>query len=335
MNRRFKLLILVLLIAVICLSIGIASLRMSEGSEGQTESEAAPAAGSAAILLYQEKENGRWGAKTANGRELIAPTWAFLRPMSDEVLIARRDAGKADRIGLIRTNGEVLVPFLYQSIDPADKQDTNVWIAAMQENGRTGYHLYKADGTRWMNETWDNVSYQDGILDAAKGKNRYQCRLTRAGIEWLERYEEYPVGLHKLVMKLNSAELSRMPDVQTLSGLGESAAFYLRYLFALGTEPDSTMTDTENPAALRCGSRYKGCRLQKARISRVRQLKTDGLPAYLVQIQVTYFRPETAEGSMQIQTAMTLTIRRNAEGAYIYNSFSDSQMTAAGGTLLN
>ena len=333
MNRRFKLLILVLLVAVICPSIGIVSLRMSDGSEGQTESEAVPAASSAAILLYQE--NGRWGAKTANGRELIAPTWAFLRPMSDDVLIARRDAGKADRIGLIRTNGEVLVPFLYQSVNPADNQDTNVWVAAMQENGKTGYHLYRADGTRWMNETWDSVSYQEGILDAVKGNNRYQCRLTRAGIEWLARYEEYPVGLHKLVMDLDSAALSRMPEVQTLSGLGESAAYYLRYLFALGTEPDASVTETENPAALRIGSRYKGCRLQNAEISRVREIKTDGLPAYLVQIQVTYFRPETTEGSVQIRTAMTLTIRRNAEGAYIYNSFSDSQMTAAGGTLLN
>ena len=54
MNRRLKLLILLLLAAVICLSIGIASLRMSDGSEGQTESGSAPAANGAAIQLYQE-----------------------------------------------------------------------------------------------------------------------------------------------------------------------------------------------------------------------------------------------------------------------------------------
>ncbi|MBR3419829.1 MAG: hypothetical protein IKG82_14170 [Oscillospiraceae bacterium] len=135
MDRRLKLLILVLLAAVICLSVGIASLRMSGRSGGQTASEAQPAVnGSQAIQLYQE--NGHWGARTANGRELIAPTWAFLRAMSDSVLIARRGDSRSDKIGLIRTNGELLVPFLYQSIAPADAQDTNVWLATMQENGK-------------------------------------------------------------------------------------------------------------------------------------------------------------------------------------------------------
>ena len=332
MNRRLKLLILLLSAAVICLSIGIVSLRMSEGSEGQPESEAAPAANGAAIQLYQEKENGRWGARTANGRELIAPTWAFLRPMSDSVLIARRDDSKAVRIGLIRTNGEILVPFLYQSIDSADKQDTNVWLAAFQENGRTCYHIYKADGTRWMNETWDSCTYQDGILDAEKGTNRYQCRLTHAGIEWLARYEEYPVGLHKLVMDLDNRELERLPDGETMTELGESAAYYLRYLFAMGTEPDDTMLNTENTSALRAAPRYRGCRLQTAEISRIKQLKTDGMPAYLMQIQVTYQRTDAENGPERIRTAMTLTVNRNAAGAYVYSSFSDAQrMAAAGG----
>ena len=321
MNRRLKLLILLLSAAVICLSIGIVSLRMSEGSEGQPESEAAPAANGAAIQLYQEKENGRWGARTANGRELIAPTWAFLRPMSDSVLIARRDDSKAVRIGLIRTNGEILVPCLYQSIDSADKQDTNVWLAAFQENGRTCYHIYKADGTRWMNETWDSCTYQDGILDAEKGTNRYQCRLTHAGIEWLARYED-----------LDNRERERLPDGQTLTELGESAAYYLRYLFAMGTEPDDTMLNTENTSALRAAPRYRGCRLQTAEISRIKQLKTDGMPAYLMQIQVTYQRTDAENGPERIRTAMTLTVNRNAAGAYVYSSFSDAQrMAAAGG----
>lgn len=333
MNRRLKLLILVLLAAVICLSVGIASLRLSDGSRGQTVSEAQPAANGAAIQLYQE--NGRWGAKTANGRELIAPTWAFLRAMSDSVLIAQRGDSRSDRIGLIRTNGELLVPFLYQSIAPADAQDTNVWLATLQENGRTCCHLYKADGTLWMREAWDSAEYQDGILDAAKGANRYQCRLTRAGIEWLSRYEEYPVGLYKLVMDLDSSELSRMPDAETLTVLGESAAYYLRYLFTMGEKPDETMLEPETAAGLTVRSRYDGCRLQKAEISRIQRQDTDGLPAYLIQMQVTYLRRTEDGGTDRIQTAMMLTVSRSASGGYIYNSFSDSQMLAAGSRLLN
>ena len=41
---------------------------------------------------------------------LIEPTWFYLRTMSDSVLIARRSAGKSAEYGLIRTNGEQLVP---------------------------------------------------------------------------------------------------------------------------------------------------------------------------------------------------------------------------------
>ena len=333
MNRRLKLLILLLLAAVICLSVGIVNLRMSGSSEEQTASEAQPAANGAAIQLYQE--NGHWGARTANGRELIAPTWAFLRAMSDSVLIARRGDSSSDRIGLIRTNGEVLVPFLYQSVAPADPQDTNVWLATLQENGKTCCHLYKQDGTLWMKEAWDSAEYQGGILDVTKGANRYQCRLTRAGIEWLARYEEYPVGLYKLIMDFDSAELSMMPDADTLTVLGGSAAYFLRYLFTLGDKPDDTMLNPETASELTVSSRYKECRLQKAEVSRVRTLQTEGLPAYLMQIQVTYVRKDADGTPSQIRTAMMLTVSRSASGGYIYNSFSDSQMLAAGSDLLN
>ena len=108
-------------------------------------------------------------------------------------------------------------------------------------------------------------------------------------------------------------------------------ADYLRYLFTTGDEPDSTVLDSENAAALRCAAQYKGCRLQKAEISRAKQIESEnGLPRYLVQMQVTYQR-EPEGGSAQIRTAMTLIISRNANGAYIYRSFSDAQRQAAAG----
>ncbi len=332
MNRRLKLLILLLLTAVLCLSAGIASLRMNDGSTGQTEPEPAPSAGKSAIQLYEE--NGRWGARTENGRELIAPVWAFLRTMSDTVLIARRAESRADRIGLIRTNGELLVPFIYQSFAPADPADTNVWLATYEENDRKCCHLYKADGTRWMDETWDACSYEDGILDAEKGANHYQCRLTREGIEWLGWHEEYPVGLHKLVMDFDGSALERMPDAETLSGLGGAAARYLRYLFTADAEPEKTLLNPENEAALRIGYRYENCRLQSASVSRAEQRDTDGLPSYLMQIQVTYQRKEE-DGMKSVKTAMMLTVSRNAAGAYIYSSFSDSQLSASSAGLLS
>lgn len=330
MNRRMKVLILVLLTAALCLSAAIASLRMNETETETASSEAAPAAEPQNVALFNGKD-GLWGARTANGRVLIAPTWFYLRKMSETVLVARRSGGKNDRFGLIRMNGEQLIPFLYDSIAPADPGDSNVWLAAFSENGTEKYHLYRPDGTRWMDETWDSCSYQDGILDITKGQNRYACRLTRKGIEWLNRYEEFPVGLHKLVLDFDSTEMAQMPPADTISGLGEAAAVYLRYLFITKKPPDSSLLGAEN--AVRSDYDYDNCRLLRAEVSRIRVEKTDGLPCYLMQIQTEYL--QSGEGPEEhIKTALMLTISRNLAGAYIYSGFTDSRQSATRTDLL-
>ena len=330
MNRRLKLLILLLLTAVLCLSAAIASLRLTGTETDQTDPENQPAAGSSAVTPFVGS-NGLWGARAANGRVLIEPTWYYLRTMSDTVLIARRSDGKTDRFGLIRTNGDLLVPFLYYAITPADASDPDVWLAGFMEDNQQRYHLYHADGTRWSDTTWDSCTYQNGILNTAIGSDSYQGILTAEGIVWQDWHTEYPVGLHKLTMDLDANALSRLPDEETLRQLGETAAAYLRYLFVTKEPPGDSLLSSSDNAALRTGYRdYEDCRLNTAEISRIRMPETEGLPMYQMQMQVRYQRDEGHGNLSVIDTAMMLTISRNAAGMYTYSGFFDAQMQAAG-----
>lgn len=329
MNRRLKLLILLLLTAVLCLSAAIASLRLTETETNQTETENQPAAGSSAVTLFVES-NGLWGARAANGRVLIEPTWYYLRTMSDTVLIARRSDGKTDRFGLIQTNGDLLIPFLYYAITPADASNPDVWLASFMENDQQRYHLYHADGTRWSDTTWDSCSCQDGILTAEIGSDQYEGILTEDGIVWQSWHTEYPIGLHQLTMDFDADALSRLPDEDTLRQLGETAAAYLRCLFVTKDSPDDSLLSSTDNAALRIGYLdYDNCRLQSANISSIRMPKSEGLPTYRVQIQVRYQREERDGSRSMIDTAMILTISRNAAGMYTYSGFFDAQMFAA------
>ena len=73
MNRRLKLLILVLLTAVLFLIAAILSFRLASPAGTQQEPEAQPAGSKTGIELF-EGSNGLWGAVNSNGRVLIEPT---------------------------------------------------------------------------------------------------------------------------------------------------------------------------------------------------------------------------------------------------------------------
>ena len=331
MNRRLKLLILVLLFAVLCLSAAIVSFRLASPAGEQPQPEAQPAGNRSAVTLF-EGTNGLWGAKNASGRVLIEPTWFYLRTMSDSVLIARRSAGKSAEYGLIRTNGEQLVPFIYHSIVPVAASGSDLWIASFEENGRERVHLYHADGTRWSDTAWDSCSYEDGMLLLETGGNRWLGALNGQHIGWTEWHTAYPVGLHTLTLDFSEAELKRLPSADVLTDIGEAAAGYLRYLFITKQHPDKTMLPEESKSEVLMDYHYISCRLVSAKISRIKALETDGLPSYLVQMQVRYQRP-TAESSIgdTIDTSMMLTLTRSTTGTLTYSSFTDSQMNAAGG----
>lgn len=331
MNRRLKLLILVLLLAVLCLSAAIVSFRLASPAATQPEPETQPAAHRGAVTLF-EGTNGLWGAANANGRVLIEPTWYYLRIMSDSVLIARRGDGKSAAFGLIRTSGEQLVPFIYHSIVPVAASGSDLWIASFYENDQQRFHLYHADGTRWSDTAWDSCSYENGMLLLETGASRWQGALDGQHIGWTDWHTVYPVGLHTLTVDFDEAELKRLPPAETLSDIGEAAAGYLRYLFITRQHPDKTMLPEESKAEVLVDYRYISCRLVSAKISRIKVLETKGLPSYLVQMQIRYQRPNAeSEIGETVDTAMMLTLTRSTSGALTYSSFTDSQMGAVGG----
>lgn len=334
MNRSQKLFVFLLVTAALCLTAAVVSFRLSAPAENPADAGKQPEPGSTAVTLFVGP-NGLWGARAANGRILIEPAWPYLRTMSDTVLIARRNDGRADHFGLIRTNGEQLVPFLYTSFALADSAEPDLWMARFTENDTQYVHLYHADGSRWSDTAWETCTYEDGILSVSAGNAQRQGVLHAGSIQWQSLYAEYPVGLHRLVMEQNDIRNAQLPPVSVLSQLGEAAAGFLRYLFVTKTVPEAFPVSTENPAAIRVDYRYPSCRLVSAEVSRVKIRGTDGLPSYLVQMQVVYQRTEDDGSQERIETAMELVITRNAAGAYTYSSFSDSQMNAASGGRMN
>ncbi len=328
MNRRLKVFILVLLTAVMCLSAGIASLyRGSEEPVPAESSAAEPEEKTAAPPILFPGPNGLWGARSATGRTLIEPTWYYLKVMSQKVLIARRSTGKVDSFGLIRTTGEQIVPFLYSNFD---QREPDVWIATLQEDGKERYHIYHADGTLWMEQTWDSAELEDGMLTVTQGKNRFVYLLTERGVLRQSFYAEYPVGLHRLLLAPDEETLAALPEDSILLHLGKAAADFLITLFVTHTEPDVTALGAEESSAtgLRTiGRRYTACTLQSAEIKEIRLIKNGGYPTYRIRMQLKYTIANETDTEV-VGTSAWLTVSRNADGAYIYSKFSDARMDA-------
>ena len=249
----------------------------------------------------------------------------------DSVLVARRSSGKSAEYGLLRTNGEQLVPFIYHSVVPVAASGSDLWIASFTENGNEHFHLYHADGTRWSDTAWDFYAYEGNTLKLKSGASAYQGVLREREIEWTAWSTSYPIGLHALTVNFDEAALKRLPPAETLDEIGASAADYLRYLFVTRQHPDNSLLPEESKAEVLADYRYLSCRLVSAEISRIKVLETNGLPSYLVQMQVKYQVTDENGGIRDvIRTSMLLTLTRSTSGALTYSSFTDSRMNAAG-----
>ena len=328
MNRRQTVLILILLTAMLCLAAAVISSRVSGVRPEPADTESQPVQERGTVELFPDSNNGRWGARTANGRILIEPTWYFLRKMSDTVLIARDSDGKADRFGLITITGEQLVPFLYHAIVHVDA--TDLWIASFTENGMPKYHLYHDDGTRWSDTAWDTCTYEDGVLSVSLGTERYEGIMQDGRIVWQYCYTEYPVGLHKLTVELDERALAQIPPGEDLTKIGDAAAQYLLYLFVTKQEPEAELISAREPASVCVDDSYRYCRLISAEMRRIKMLETKTLPICLTEMKVVYQREEEDGTKDRVVTTMQLVLSHNVAGAYAYYSFSDTQLDAAG-----
>ena len=325
MNSRMKILILVLLTAVLCLSVAVASHTLSDTDLSDQTAESGEQETERTSELFIE--NGSWGVRTPGGRVLVQPLWHHLRLMNDEVLIAYRQTPEGIRCGLIRMNGELLVPLIYSDFT---RKAEDLWIADFVENGAPRTHIYHDDGSRWTDIAWEICEMDGETLLLGRNGDTIQSKLTNGRLVRTGWHSAHKIGLHSLIMDLGEAQLASAPDPETLTRLGNAAAAYLTYLFIDESTLDTELFSGEDTASLAAAGRYRNCFLQDARVTRLRLRETAGFPTYYLQIGVTYRRSGADDKAEEIRTAMYLTVSRNAAGAYTYSGFYDAQLAAAG-----
>lgn len=325
-ESRLRVVILLLLTALLCAGAAGGSMIMQRGGDAPPHAQS----GSSPTSLFVESGSGLWGVKSATGRVLIEPEWYSLRLMSSDVLIARRDGSAHSGYGLLHTNGDLIVPLIYTSFH---QMTDDIWAAELSEGNKECYHLYHADGTRWLDAAWDTCTYDDGILTLTEGRNEFSYMVSGGRLLRQSWYTEHAVGLHTIRMAFSEGSLKSLPGDDVLRSLGDSAAEYLKYLFLAADPPDASLLTAEDTASLRVGRLYRNCTLAMAEVSRVAELQNGGYPSYLMQIQVTYKRNHDEGKPEVINTAFYLTITRNAAGAYTYSGFADTQMAAAPGSV--
>lgn len=323
MNSRMKILILLLLTAVLCLSVAVASRAMTDSELPVQNSDPAGKPQDQTVQLFSE--NGLWGAKTPGGRVLIQPQWQHLHAMNDEVLIASKQTADGSRCGLIRTNGELLVPMIYDHIE---RRAADLWVADFRENGAVRYHIYHDSGTRWTDIAWERCEAEGNTLLLGRGSDYVKNRLENGRLIRTEWHSEHWAGPRRLTMDLNAGQLAAAPDPETLTHLGEAAAAYLAYLFIPGSTLDPGLLSGDDTASILAASRYRNCELRSARVARLQIAESSGFPTYEMTVSVSYRRSGEEDEYEIVETGLRLTLSRNAAGAFTYSSFSDPKLEA-------
>lgn len=284
-----------------------------------------PDSSASAVTLFME--NGLWGARTGSGRVLLEPEWYHLQIMRGNLLAARKTGGDKS-CGIITADGEQLTPFLYHSME---KIMPDVWKALLTGK-ETKLHLYHADGTRWAERAWDSCTVRDGQLFLTDGRMAAAVTPEQQRLRLNSWHSEHAVGLHTLTADFSAEALENMPDMDTLEMLGDTAAAYLVYLFVTPETPPEISAFSGNFSELLVSDLYQNCTFETGEITEIREQETEGFPAYDMRILVHYAGIGADSQRHRYDTAMNLTITRNASGAYTYSQFEDIRFRIMNGS---
>ena len=320
MDRRMKPLILLLLMALLCLTAEMNGLAQEAFQRSQKDKETQIIPPTATYLYVKE---GFWGVRTGSGRVIMEPKWYLLRMMGEDTLIAKQSPRQGGKFGIVDYSGAVIVPFVYDEINYTGN---DLWTATLTEKDHSVYHLYHGDGTLWSDTAWDGCASAGAILSLQSGTNTCFARLGDTSLSVCGWHSEHQVGLHTLTMDLDENQLARCPSPDVLLHLGDTAAKYLLYLFVTPQNtPDATLLNAADTSSLTVSYLYSGCFLNSASVSRVKIIEGTEFPTYLLQMQVSYRRMDGSRITDRVTTSMQLTVTANANGTYGYTAFFDPQ----------
>ena len=237
MNKQMKFLFAALFIVIIVLAAAIARFNSAADKnthEGGSQSAIAKKLGTdgSGNLLFQDS-SGLYGIADSSERVVVSPEWESLKFTGSSVCIAEKHIRGHLLHGCIDYEGNVAVPFIFDSIEK--KQAGSYTFYAAKSHADGSYVIYSSDFTPCFTNSWKEFAFSDGEITFSTEKGSYIYAVTPHGFA-LKRAEILGSALsHEFKVDITSKLLLSKLTVSMLEDMTEASGKYLEYAF-LGDE---------------------------------------------------------------------------------------------------
>lgn len=183
---------------------------------------------------------GLSGIIDSNDRIIVSPEWHELKFTDNNICIARLRINEKIMTGCIDYEGNIIVPFIYNSIEYIQKDGFEFYIAVSGDNSCV---IYDSKFVPYFGRSWKSYSLSDSEITLKTENASYGYAINKDGFrlksaeiigKTIDRSYVLSVYSRILLSKLNVSMLEKMTDI---------AGKYIEYAY---TGNDAILEDIKN-----------------------------------------------------------------------------------------
>lgn len=251
MNKYIKLLVSVLFIVIIMLTFGLTRFYFDVSKNTGTFKEPVE------IIKYMsgddsgnkifQSDNNLLGIIGSNERIIVSPQWNSLKFAANGLCIATRSINNQMLTGCIDYEENVVVPFVYEKIEPFSVGDEKFYLAKVKSDEKL--ILYNEHFRPVLNETWDSVSADGTEIEFKNKENTYIYSLTDSGMVFTKAVIYEQVHDAEMCLTLSSKLMLSKLSPELLEIALKNFGAYVEYAFGGDFECVSRVADNPNQTA--------------------------------------------------------------------------------------
>ncbi len=233
MNKRMKFLFAVLFIVIVVLAVAIARFFSDTGQKTDAGGTQAVISrrlekDSSGNLIFQDS-SGLYGIADSNDRVIVSPEWKKLTFTESDICIAEKHIGSKDLLGCISYEGNIIVPFIYQSIERNSINGCTFYTAKVYSDNSV--IIYDSRFSPYLTEAWESCEVtSDGII-LKSHKGTYSFYAAQNGLTLNKASLSGTVSSSEYNMEITSKLLLSKLSVPMIETMADNAEKYLRYAF--------------------------------------------------------------------------------------------------------
>lgn len=243
MNKHMRLVVSVLFIVIIVLAIAITRFysgadRNSGGGGNAPAIEKRLDTDSYGNRIFQDT-SGLCGIIDTSDRVVVSPEWQELKFTETDLCIASKRIRGKELFGCINYDGNIIVPFVYSSIERIRSAGRTLYFAHTSDKNLTV--VYDSDFTPCFSRAWDSCKADGGTLILTSGSGTYSYSVTDKGLV----FKHASIGGSTLgsdyCLDISSRLLLEKLSVTMLEQMSEAVGHYLEYAYTGNSDARSAI----------------------------------------------------------------------------------------------